>query len=57
MVAVTEIMLHEADEPDVLAHLFDADALASEDGAEIDFASIKADSPQEVTVTVLSCNG
>ena len=45
MVEVPEIVIHEADEPDVVGHLLDADALAGEDGAEIDFPSIEADSP------------
>ena len=42
MVEVSEI---QADEPDVLAHLLDADALAGEDGAEVDLPSIEADTP------------
>ena len=45
MIEVPEVIVHEADEPDVLAHLLDADALAREDGTEIDFASIEADAP------------
>ena len=43
MVEVSEIIVHEADEPNVLADLFDADALAGEDGTEIDFLPIEAD--------------
>ncbi len=34
VVEVAEIIVHEADEPNVLAHLFDADALTGEDDAE-----------------------
>ena len=45
MVEVAEIIVHEADEPNVLADLLDADALAGEDGAEIDLLPIEADAP------------
>jgi hypothetical protein len=45
VVEVAEIIVHEADEPNVLAHLFDADALTGEDDAEIDFLPIEADAP------------
>jgi hypothetical protein len=43
VVEVAEIIVHEGDEPNVLAHLFDADALAGEDEAEIDLLPIEAD--------------
>jgi len=45
VVEVAEIIVHEADEPNVLAHLFDADALTGEDDAEIDLLPIEADAP------------
>jgi hypothetical protein len=45
VIGVSEIIVHEADEPNVLAHLLDADALAGEDDTEIDFLPIKADAP------------
>ena len=35
MVEVAEIIVHKADQPNLVAHLFDSDALASEDDAEI----------------------
>ena len=35
MVEVPEILLHEADEPDVVAHLPQAHPLAGEDGAQV----------------------
>ena len=44
MVEVGQIIIHEANEPNEVADLFDADALAGEDGAEIDFLAIEADS-------------
>ena len=37
--------MHKAHEPDVVADLFDADFLASEDDAQINFASSKANAP------------
>ena len=43
MVEVAEIIIHEADEPNVVADLFDADALTSEDQTEIDLVPIEAD--------------
>ena len=43
MIEVSEIIVHAADEPNVLAHLFAADALADEDDNEIDFLPIEAD--------------
>ena len=43
MVKVAEIIVHKADQPNLVADLFDAYALASEDLAEIDLLSIEAD--------------
>jgi hypothetical protein len=37
VVELSEIIVHEGDEPNVVAHLFDADALTGEDYAEIDW--------------------
>ena len=37
--------MHEADEPDALVDLFDADVLAGEDRAEVDLAPVEADAP------------
>ena len=44
-VDIAEIIIHEGDDPNVVAHLFDADTLAGEDGAEIDFLPVEADAP------------
>ncbi|HEY1615292.1 MAG TPA: hypothetical protein VGF97_16545 [Rhizomicrobium sp.] len=43
IVEVSEIVMHEADEPDSVVGLPDADILAGEDGAEIDLALFVAD--------------
>jgi hypothetical protein len=43
VVEVSEIIVREADEPDVVADLFDADALTDEDQTEIDLLAIEAD--------------
>jgi len=43
VIEVAEIVIHEGDEPDLIAHLFDADALAGEDEAEIDLLAVEAD--------------
>ncbi len=43
MVENPQIILHEADEPDLVGDLLDADLLASEDRAEVYFLSSKAD--------------
>lgn len=43
MIEVSEIVVHDADEPDALAHLFDADSLAGEDVAQVDLAPVVAD--------------
>jgi len=43
VVEVAQIIVHEADEPNLVAHLFDADSLAGEDQAEIDLLAIEAD--------------
>src|SRR4051794_36991297 len=45
VVEIAEIVIHEGDEPDILAHLFDADLLPSKYDAEIDFLPIEADAP------------
>ena len=38
-----KIIVHEADQPDLVVDLSDAHHLASEHGADVDFASAKAD--------------
>src|SRR6478736_219619 len=43
LVEVPEIAVHKADQPNLVAHLFDTNALAGEDDAEIDLAAIEAD--------------
>ena len=43
MVEVPEIVLHEADEPDVLAELSNAEPLTGEHGAQIELAPVGAD--------------
>jgi hypothetical protein len=42
VVEVAEIIIHKADQPELVAHLFDADALTGEDNAEIDLLPIEA---------------
>ena len=37
MIEVSEIVLHEGDEPDLVVDLLDADVLTGEDGGEVDF--------------------
>jgi hypothetical protein len=44
LVEVAEIIVHKADQPNLVAHLFDADALAGEDDAEIDLLPIESGS-------------
>ncbi len=43
MVEVIEIIVHEACEPNVVGHLFDADALTGEDHAKVDLLAIEAE--------------
>ena len=43
VVEVPQVMIHESDEPNVVAHLFDADVLTGEDGTEIDLLAVEAD--------------
>ena len=45
MVEVPEIVVHEGNEPNFFAHLFNSHLLTGEDGAEIDFLPIEADAP------------
>ena len=40
---ITEIVLHEADEPDAVIDFFDADGLTGQAGAEIDLLPIKTE--------------
>jgi hypothetical protein len=42
-VKVTQIVFHEADQPDAVGHLFDADQLAGEHGADVNFAPFVED--------------
>jgi hypothetical protein len=39
------LIVHEADEPNLVAHLFDADALTGEHDTEVDLLPIEADAP------------
>jgi hypothetical protein len=55
-VEVAEIIVHKADQPNLIAHLFDADALASEDDAEIDLLAIEADSATRGDGSVVEWN-
>ena len=43
MIEVSEVVVHEAAEPDVVGDLRHADFLAGEDGAEIDLSPFVAD--------------
>ena len=42
VVEVAEIIIHKADQRELIAHLFDADALAGKDDTEIDLLPIEA---------------
>jgi hypothetical protein len=41
MVEVSQIVVHEADEPNVIAHLFDPHVFTGEDQAEVDFVPVE----------------
>src|SRR5262245_32443977 len=43
VIKISHVVLHEGDEPDALAQLADAHALAGEDLAQIDLAGAEAD--------------
>ena len=43
IVEIPKIIVHEGDEPNLFAHLFDSDVLTGEDHAEIDLLPIEAD--------------
>ena len=43
MIEEPQVVVHEADEPDLVGHLLDADVLASEYGAEMDLVPFEAD--------------
>ena len=43
MVEESQVIVHEADEPDFVGHLLDPDLLAGEDGAEMDLLTSEAD--------------
>jgi hypothetical protein len=40
---VSQIIIHETDQPDIVVHFFDADGLASKDRAEIYFFTPQTD--------------
>ncbi|HKS66765.1 MAG TPA: hypothetical protein VJR26_05965, partial [Candidatus Acidoferrales bacterium] len=42
-IEVSQIIIHKADQPDVVVHFFDADGLSGKDLAEIDFLPSDAD--------------
>jgi hypothetical protein len=43
-----QVVVHEADEPDLVGHLLDADVLAGEHGAEMDLLPPEADPAGEI---------
>ena len=43
MVEIAQVVVHKADQPDVVADLLDADVLPGEDAAEIDLLPVEAD--------------
>jgi hypothetical protein len=43
IVEVSQIVVHEGDEPDALVELFDSDHLAGEDLAQVDLAGVEAE--------------
>ncbi|WP_192252378.1 hypothetical protein [Mesorhizobium caraganae] len=43
VIEVSQIIIHEAAQPDVVLDLFDADGLAGEDDTEVDLLAIVAD--------------
>ena len=45
MIEVPQIVVHEADAPDSVLHLFNADVLTGKDGAEIDLLPVVANPP------------
>ena len=42
-IEVTQIIIHKADQPDVVVNFFDADGLTGEDRAEVDFLVAQTD--------------
>ena len=42
-IEVAEIVLHEADEPDAVGDLLDANLLSGEHGTDVNFAALVAD--------------
>jgi hypothetical protein len=42
-VEVSEIVVHEGDEPDAVIDFFDSEGLACEDGGDVDFLAVQAD--------------
>ena len=43
MIEETQVVVHKADEPDLVSDLPDADVLTGEDGAEVDLEAVHAD--------------
>src|SRR5215510_15205894 len=44
-IEVPKIIIHKADQPDVVVHFFDADSLSGRDRAEVDFLLAQTDAP------------
>jgi hypothetical protein len=42
-IEVSQIIIHKADQPDIVMNFFDADRLNGEDGAEVDLFAAEAD--------------
>jgi hypothetical protein len=54
---VTEIIVHEAYEPNAVVDFLDAELLAGRDGRDVDLFPAQADAPQAVTGMLRSCRG
>ena len=56
-VEVSEIVVHEADEPNAVIDLFDSKLLTSQYNRDVDLLAVQAKAPQDVMTTSRSWNG
>jgi hypothetical protein len=49
LVEVSEIVVHEADEPNALVDFLDAESLTRQHGRDVDLFAMQAEPPQAVT--------
>jgi hypothetical protein len=56
-IKISQVVIHKANQPDIIVHFFEADRLAGKDRAEVNFFRPRQIRPQLVTTMIFSWKG